>query len=54
LEGEHVAIARDYHGPSFPPKPAERLLQPVECLTMSSNELDKKLQNILEEKALDW
>ncbi|XP_065920993.1 serine-rich adhesin for platelets-like isoform X2 [Dysidea avara] len=54
LEGENVPVTRDYHGPSFPPKPAERLSPNVECFTMSSSELDKKLQEILEEKALDW
>jgi len=54
LEGENVPNTRDYHGPSFPPKPAEKLPQNIECLTMSSSELDKKLQEILEEKALDW
>jgi len=54
LEGENVPITRDYHGPSFPPKSAEGLSQNPECLTMSSSELDKKLQEILEKKALDW
>ena len=46
----------DYQGPSFPPKPTERLpaAYNVEPLTMTADELDKKLKENLEQKAMEW
>ena len=46
----------DYQGPSFPPKPTQRLpaAYNVEPLTMTADELDKKLKENLEQKAMEW
>ena len=55
VEGEVVPSKEDYQGPSFPPKPAERLSPyNAEPLTMSATELDKKLKQNLEQKAMEW
>lgn len=50
------STADDYQGPSFPPKPpAERFsTYNVETLSMSASELDKKLKENLEQKAMEW
>ena len=56
VEGEKLQTAEDnYQGPSFPPKPAERLSTHIaEPLSMSASELDKKLRENLEYKAIQW
>ena len=55
VDGEEVQSAADYQGPSFPPKPTERLFSyNLEPQTMSASELDKKLKENLEQKAMEW
>ena len=56
MQVEEAKSTVDYQGPSFPPKPAERLpaAYNIEPLTMSASELDKRLKENLEQKAMEW
>jgi len=50
VEGEEVHGTADYQGPSFPPKPAHNVEPPA----ISASDLDKKLRDNLEQKAVEW